>query len=155
MPAITKAQGKAALQHILMEILEDIEDDGTSGPIGLALLKHGVTGILGLNTISISDIPSLDYERTELDGTTKTLVDLRKGDIGVLNSFRAFIFQKDVRGDIVNTHEKSMCIDLEAFQTFRSSKEWFTLSANPVQAYAPAGGNSKGKDLVWEFKKGI
>jgi hypothetical protein len=47
-----------------------------------------------------------------------------------------------------------MQLQLEEFQRFRSSKEWFSISANPGQAYAPAGGNCT-KDLVADFKKGI
>jgi hypothetical protein len=47
-----------------------------------------------------------------------------------------------------------MQLQLEEFQRFRSSKEWFSITANPGQAYAPAGG-IHAKDLVADFKKGI
>jgi hypothetical protein len=59
MPAIAKAQGKQTLQHVLTNILEDKEDNGTQGHITLSLMKNGVTGILDLNTISVDDIDAL------------------------------------------------------------------------------------------------
>jgi hypothetical protein len=47
-----------------------------------------------------------------------------------------------------------MQLELEEFQRFRSSKEWFSISNNPVQAFAPTGGK-RAPDLVADFKKGI
>jgi hypothetical protein len=95
MPAITKAQGKQALQHVLTNILEDKEDDGTQGHIKLSLKKNGITGILDLNTISVDDIDALQYDFTQEDDT-KILKNLHKSQIGIIMSFRAFIFHKDV-----------------------------------------------------------
>jgi hypothetical protein len=133
MPSITKAQGKQALQHVLTNILEDKEDDGTQGHIELSLMKNGITGRLDLNTISVDNIDALRYDFTQKDDTM-ILKNLQKGQIGFIMSFRAFIFHKDVKEEIIDTHDKWMQLQLEEFQRFRSSKEWFSISANPGQA---------------------
>jgi hypothetical protein len=62
MPPITKTQGKLALQHVLTNILEDKEDDGSPGLIERSLLKNGINSILDLNTISADDIDILQYK---------------------------------------------------------------------------------------------
>jgi hypothetical protein len=153
MPAITKTQGKLALQHVLTNILEDKEDNGSPGHIERSLLKKGISGILDLNTISGDDIDSLQYEFKESDDSI-VLKTLHKSQIGLLKSLRAYIFHKDVKGEIIDSHDKWMQLELEEFQCFRSSKEWFSISANPTQAFAPIGGK-RVPDLVADFKKGI
>jgi hypothetical protein len=99
MPEITKAQGKQALQHVLTNILEDKEDDGTQGHIEVSLMKNGITSILDLNTISVDDIDALQYDFTQKDDTM-ILKNLHKSQIGIIMPFCAFIFHKDVKGGI-------------------------------------------------------
>jgi hypothetical protein len=83
------------------------------------------------------------------------LKNLHKSQIGMLKSLRAYIFHKDVKGEIIDNHDKwLMQLQLEEFQCFRSSKEWFSISANPGQAFALTGGK-RIPDLVADFKKGI
>jgi hypothetical protein len=65
MPVITKTRGKLALQHVLINILEDKEDDGSPGHIERSMQKNGITGILDLNTISGDDIDNLQYNFTK------------------------------------------------------------------------------------------
>jgi hypothetical protein len=103
--------------------------------------------------ISVDDIDALQYAFPQEDDTI-ILKNLDTSQIGLIMSFHAFIFHKDVKGEIIDRHEKWMQLQLEEFQRFRSSKEWFSISNNSGQAYAPSGGNH-GKDLVAEFKKGI
>jgi hypothetical protein len=60
--------------------LEGKEDNGTQGRIELSLVKNGITGILGLNTISTDDIDALQYDFTQEDDTM-ILKNLHKSQI--------------------------------------------------------------------------
>jgi hypothetical protein len=156
MTVITKAQGKTDLQHVLTNIIEDKEDDGTSGPIELALLNEGVNSILDLNTISEDDLDTLKYDVIDSNNATITKT-LHKSQIGLLKSFRAYVCHKDIKGEIIDSFDKWDQLDLGKFQASRSSKEWCAISANPASAYpsGPGSGNKHTKDLVADFKKGI
>jgi hypothetical protein len=78
MVALTKLQAKDVLKFILTHILEDDEDDGSAGPIQLALRKAKVKGILGLNSMPTATLETLSYD----DVTTKLNVPLeQKGGI--------------------------------------------------------------------------
>jgi hypothetical protein len=68
-------------------------------------MKNGITGILDLNTISVDDIEALQYDVTQEDDTV-IIKNLHKSQIGIIMSFRAFIFHKDVKGEIIDSHEK-------------------------------------------------
>jgi hypothetical protein len=152
MVAITKSQAKDVLKLILTNILEDDEDDRTTGPIQLALHKAKVKGILGLNSMASAALETLSYN----DATTKVNTPLKKGEIGLLRTFRAFIFYRASLGEPIDSMQKWTDLSLENFQNFRVSKEWFTISENPGKAFsAPSSGNNQSRDLIAEFKQGI
>jgi hypothetical protein len=156
MPAITKAQAKAALTYILTHILEDDEDNALAGPIQeLALKKAGIKGILDLNSLSPENIETLAYPGTD---STSPDVTLDKGDTGLIKTFCAFIFYKDSIGEPIDSNKKWLGITLEDFQHFRISKEWFAISNNPgkLSAYVPGtSGDNHSRDAITDFKRGI
>ena len=115
MPAITKAQAKEALQHILDNIIEDTEDDGSLGPIGKTFQKAKINGILRLNGLTSDAIDALQY--SDPDNPTSFL-DLEKGEQGLVKTFRAFVYFRDASEEPLDSHEKWMAISLEDFQEF-------------------------------------
>jgi hypothetical protein len=102
MPAITKKQAKDVLAFILTDILEDDEDDGTAGPIQLALRQAKVKGILDVNSMLAATIKTLDYTNV----TTKLVIPLKKGEIGLLKTFHAYIYYRDSIGEPIDSMEK-------------------------------------------------
>jgi hypothetical protein len=151
MVALTKSQAKDVLKSILTRILEDDEDDGTAGPIQLALGKAKVKGILGVNSMSTATLEKLSHD----DPTIKLSTSLEKGEIGLLTTFRAFIFYRASTGDPIDNVQKWNDLSLEDFQNFRVSKEWFTISENPGNVSTPSFGKGQMRDLVADFKRGI
>lgn len=152
MVALTKSQAKDVLKSILTRVLEDDEDDGTAGPIQLALRKAKVKGILDVNSMATATLEKLSYD----DATTKVNTLLEKGEIGLLTTFRAFIFYRASIGEPIDTVKKWNDLSLEEFQNFRVSKEWFTISENPGKVFsAPSSGNNQTRDLIADFKRGI
>jgi hypothetical protein len=151
MVALTKSQGKEVLSFILTNILEDDdEDDGSPGPIQLALRKAKVKSILDLNSMSASTLETLSYD----DHKTKDNIALEKGEVGILKTFRAFIFYRASIGEPFDSMQSWVDITLEDFQKFRVSKEWFNISEN--QKVLPASsGNNQTQDAVANFKRGI
>jgi hypothetical protein len=77
MVALTKSQAKDVLKFILTHILEDDKEDGTAGPIQLALCKAKVKGILDVNSMPTATLEKLPYD----DATTKVNTSLEKGEI--------------------------------------------------------------------------
>jgi hypothetical protein len=129
MPAITKAQAKAILTYVLSTIIEDDEDDGSAGPIQTCPQeskgkRHPLKGILDLNSMSANTLENLTYR----DVSSNTDTTLKKGESGLLKTFRAYIYYRDSISDPLDSHKKWMSITLEDFQRFRISKEWFTIS---------------------------
>jgi hypothetical protein len=159
MAPITKGQAKAMLAYILTDILGDDETevgdaDDNPGPIRLALKKAKVKGILDLNSMSASVLESLKY----YDSDTKTLIPLEKGEIGWLKTFRSYIYYRDSINESLDSNDAWLSLQLEDFQRFRVSKEWFTISENPGKALVSSssrGNNSNSRDAVANFKRGI
>ena len=61
MPTFTKAQKRAVINHVLSELLEDTEDDGTLGPIGKAIADDQVNDIFLLLSYPDDDFAKLGY----------------------------------------------------------------------------------------------
>jgi hypothetical protein len=153
MVAVTKSQAKDILKFILTHILEDDDDEtGDAGPIQLALRKAKIKGILDINSMSSSALEKLSYD----DPISKANVPLEKGEIGLLTTFRAYIFYRASIGEPIDTAIKWLDLSLEEFQKFRVSKEWFTISENPGKVLAPTStGYNHTRDAVADFKRGI
>jgi hypothetical protein len=151
MAPLTKSQAKIALKAILHDILEDNEEDGTAGPIARSLKEADCRGILDLYSLSTGTLESLSYKDSENKD-----VPLGKGDIGLLKTLRAFIYHKDSIGKTIDSINKWTSVSLEAFQRFRVSKEWFSISENPGKPYPHSNnGSSHIRDSVSDFKRGI
>jgi hypothetical protein len=152
MAPITKAQAKATLIFILTNIIEDDEDNGSSGPIQLAFRKGKIKGILDINSMSASTLESLSY----YDPIDKIDKRLEKGEIGLLKTFRAYIYYRDSIGETLDSNDKWLAISLEDFQRFRVSKEWFAISENPgITVSSSSSVSSSSRDSVYDFKQGI
>jgi hypothetical protein len=142
------------LKLILMNILEDDEDDGSAGPIQLALRKAKVKGILGVNSMASTTLETLSYD----DNITKVNTPLEKGEIGLLTTFCAFIFYRASIGEPIDSVQKWNDLSLEDFQNFRVSKEWFTISENPGKVFTAStssSGGNQSRDPIADFKRGI
>jgi hypothetical protein len=110
-------------------------------------------GILDVNSRSASVLELLAYYDSDL----KVDVPLEKGEIGLLKTFRAYIYYRDSISEPLDTNKAWLSLQLEDFQRLCVSKEWFTISENPGKGLAPAssGGNNNNRDAVADFKRGI
>jgi hypothetical protein len=102
MAPITKAQAKEILADVLTKILEDDEDDGTPGPLELAFVKAKVKGILGIASMSASVLDKLAWRNV----IHKVDVPLESGEIGLLKTFRAYIYYCDSIDDAIDSYKK-------------------------------------------------
>jgi hypothetical protein len=152
MAPITKAQAKEILAYVLTKILEDDKDDGTPGPLQLAFIKAKVKGILGITSMSASVLDKLAW-RNVLENVD---VPLENGEIGLIKTFRAYIYYRNSINDAIDSYKKWLSITLEQFQRFRISKEWFSISENTGKLItAPSSNTSYSRDPTAEFKRGI
>jgi hypothetical protein len=148
---ITKSQAKSALKAILTDIFEDDNDDGTPGPIAQSFKECDCRGILDVNSLSASTLDALFY--TDANSTT---IPLGKGNIGLIKTFRAYVYYKDAIGEPIDNLEKWTALTLGDFQRFRVSKEWFAISENPGKAIpSNTPGSNASRDAVSDFKRGI
>jgi Reverse transcriptase (RNA-dependent DNA polymerase) len=89
---ITRTEAKAAFDHVLDIVL----DRYGSKDLKEALVKEGYVDILQVLTIDDETISSLVYQDPEDE--TKT-VPIRKGDVGLLKCFKAFVHHRNVNGN--------------------------------------------------------
>jgi hypothetical protein len=115
---ITKSQAKTALKAILTDIFEDDNDDGTPGPITLSFKECDCRGILDVNSLSAAALEALYYT----DADSKIIL-LGKGYIGLIKTFRAYIYYKDAIGDPIDNLDIWTALTLSDFQRFRVSTE--------------------------------
>jgi hypothetical protein len=76
----------------------------------------------------------------------------------LLKTLRAYIYYRDSIHDPLDSSKAWIALQLEDFQQFRVSKEWFIISKNPgkVLVSSSSGGhNNHSRDLVADFKRGI
>jgi hypothetical protein len=99
MAPITKAQAKEILAYVLTKILEDDEDDGTPGPLQPAFIKAKVKGILGITSMSASVLDKLAWR----NGLENVDIPLENGEIGLLKTFRAYIYYRDSINDAIDS----------------------------------------------------
>jgi hypothetical protein len=96
----SRAQNKLTLDRILRDVFEDDGEDGSPGDIRKALAHDGSPGITDLATMDSQTIAALSY----VDGEGVT-VTLKRYQVGVINTFKGFLYHRANLGKSLLTME--------------------------------------------------
>lgn len=163
MPSFTRKQRKEALAHVLDEVLDDKEEDGSAGIIERVLANNKIFRIDEVLDLSNSDIDQLGITTVlkKKDGTEVPSVELlpthKKNKLRII---KGYVEYQSYIGEPILTRQDWMDITYEDINAFRTSPTWMGMTTKGPGLLAslptPASTSSKTRhDPVHEFRKGI
>ena len=150
---ITRAASKVAFNHIMDNVIDNINIKASLGLVG-------IDDTFGLMTLTDTDIENLTYPDT--DPNVQTTYKLKKGEMGLLRCFIHYVYYRDeIRDPISNEWAK---ITIDKFDEFRANTSYTprfgSLSTLKFKSSAPSVSSSTftpshGPSPVDIFKRGI
>lgn len=133
MPGLTRAQSRAAFDHILNNVFERGDDSS----LKIALLRQGINDITTLANIRKETIGLLQYEDTRDEVTTLKTINL--GDQSLMLCFRDYIVFRKTKGDPIEDGWTE--ITQEDFDNFRVDPDYIQSvdAPPPAMMMAPRG----------------
>jgi hypothetical protein len=146
---LTKQQKRAALQYIIQTVLDQDADSN----IAKAFLHNDIQSPHNIMLLSNDNIPQLDYPSKE-----DQLITLKKGNIGLIRAFRAFVLHRTVIGSSIEDLDWITNMQ-DKFDRFQISPNNPTMGSTATPAYTPQLAQAPSApytfDPVAEFCKGI
>jgi hypothetical protein len=151
MPTFTKAQKKQIVTHVLQDLLQDTNDDGTKGPIGNMFEAEKISDILDIISYSDDDFLGLKYQDAQ-----SVVQELTKSESNRIKLLKGYINWRTYIGQSVNTKEDWIAITEEQINIFHVTTTWFGMMTNGTSILTvPTPGTGSKRDLVSDFKRGI